>query len=73
VHGQEIKTSTTVDHLALNCPKNQRIETVADVVLCYGGRHSRTIIFTETKRDCNDIKLKANLKQECEVLHGDIP
>jgi hypothetical protein len=31
----------------------------------YGGLHSRTIIFTETKKEANEIMLKAKLKTEC--------
>lgn len=46
---------------------------IADVVNLYGGRHGRTIIFTETKKEVNEIILKANLKQEAQPLHGDIP
>jgi len=67
------KTPTTVQHLAINCPFSQRIDALADIVLCYGGKHARTIIFTETKKEANDIMMKANIRQECQVLHGDIP
>jgi len=67
------KTPSTVQHLAINCPYAQRIEALADIVLCYGGKHARTIIFTETKKEANDIMMKANIRQECQVLHGDIP
>lgn len=40
------------------------VGTIGDVVSVYGGRHCRTIIFCETKRDCNDIILKAKLPSE---------
>lgn len=73
VKGSEVKTAKTVEHMAINCPYHMRVETIGDVVLCYGGRHSRTIIFTETKSEANDILLKSKIKQECQVLHGDIP
>jgi len=46
---------------------------MADVHQVYGGAHSNTIIFTETKQEANDVMLKAKLKEECQVLHGDIP
>lgn len=39
----------------------------------YGGSHSKTLIFTETKKEANEILLKGNLKVETNVLHGDIP
>jgi ATP-dependent RNA helicase DDX21 len=41
----EIRTSKTVEHLALNCPYYHRNSVIADIVNLYGGRHGRTIIF----------------------------
>ena len=73
IKNSEVRTAKTVEHLAINCPYHMRVETIADVVLCYGGRHCRTLIFTETKSEANDILLKSKMKQECQVLHGDIP
>lgn len=67
-----MKTSKTVEHLGINCPYFSRNSVIADVVNLYGGRHGRTIIFTETKKEVNEIILKANLK-EARALHGDIP
>jgi len=67
------KTPTTVKHLAINCPYFSRNGAIGDIVLCYGGSHARTIIFTETKKEANEIMLEAHIKQECQVLHGDIP
>jgi len=31
------KTSKTVNHLAINCPYQNRISALADVLVCYGG------------------------------------
>lgn len=70
---KDYKTPTTVRHLAINCPYFSRNGAIGDIVLCYGGNHCRTIIFTETKKEANEIMLEANIKQECQVLHGDIP
>ena len=67
------QTSETIQHLAINCPYHQRIQVIGDVVLIYSGKHCRTIIFTETKKEANDIMMNSNIKQECQVLHGDIP
>jgi len=67
------KTATNIKHLAINCPYFSRNSAIGDIVLCYGGQHARTIIFTETKKEANDIMLEAHIKQECQVLHGDIP
>lgn len=68
VEGQEVKTATTVEHLALivSTPY-QFVATISDVVSVYCGQHGRAIIFTETKKEANDVLLKANLKVECQV------
>lgn len=73
IKDSDIRTSKTVEHLALNCPYYHRNSVIADLVNLYGGRHGRTIIFCETKKEVNEIILKANIKQECQPLHGDIP
>jgi ATP-dependent RNA helicase DDX21 len=74
IRHSDTKTSTTVEHLALFFPsKEHKIEAIGDLVLVYGGAHSRTIIFTDTKEEANEIMLKGQLKTECQVLHGDIP
>ena len=38
----------------------------------YSGRHGRTMIFTQTKADANELALNSHLKTDCRVLHGDI-
>ena len=72
IKDSEIRTSKTVEHLALNCPYYHRNSVIADLVNMYGGRHGRTIIFCETKKEVNEIGLKANLK-DWQPLHGDVP
>ncbi|XP_001347224.1 Nucleolar RNA helicase II (macronuclear) [Paramecium tetraurelia strain d4-2] len=69
----ETQTSTTVKHYALQCARNQLSGAIGDVVSVYGGRHARTIIFCETKRECNEIILHSKLPAETQPLHGDIP
>jgi ATP-dependent RNA helicase DDX21 len=74
VKNTEQKTAAGVEHLALCVPSSiQKVESISSIVAVYGGQHSRTIIFTETKHEANDVMLKGNLKMECQVLHGDIP
>ena len=36
------------------------------------GAHGRTMIFTRTKAEANELALSSSLKQDCQVLHGDI-
>ena len=64
------KTSKTVKHLAINCPYQNRISTLADVLICYGG--GQIIVFTTTKKEANDLLLSEKIKKDIEVMHGDI-
>lgn len=44
------RTSETVKHLCMQFPsQSQKLNTISDLVMVYGGAHSRTIIFTDTK------------------------
>ncbi len=38
----------------------------------YAGKNGRTIIFTDTKNDANELAIGGSIKQETRVLHGDI-
>lgn len=74
VKNSTIKTSTTVSHLCMNFPsKDQKIKAIGDIVKLYGGDHCRTIVFTDTKDEANNILLNGQLKMDLQVLHGDIP
>lgn len=74
IKNSEVKTSKTVEHLCLFIPsKEMKIPSIGDIVLVYGGAHSRTIIFTDKKEEANEVMLHGQLKIECQVLHGDIP
>lgn len=66
------KTSKTVQHLAINCPFFNRTSTLADILLCYGGLHGKTIVFAQTKSDANSVMLADKVNHDVEVLHGDI-
>ena len=70
----ETHTSKTVSHYSLFFPsKDDKIHAIGDLILVYGGAHSRTIVFTDTKEEANEVMLKGQLKVDCQVLHGDIP
>ena len=74
VKGQAVKTSMTVSHLCMSFPsKGQKVSAIGDVVKIYGGDHCRTIVFTDTKEEANNIMLDGQLKMDMQVLHGDIP
>jgi ATP-dependent RNA helicase DDX21 len=66
------KTSQTVNHLAINCPFHNRIAVLADLLVVYGGVTGKTIVFTQTKADANSLILTDKIKEDVEVMHGDI-
>ena len=66
------KTPKTVTHLGVNCLKNEKTTTIADLILCYGGKSKATLIFVNTKRECNDLMISDKIKQEVQIIHGDI-
>lgn len=65
------KTARQVNHLAIECPYHNRVAALADVLVCYGG-NAKTIVFTQTKQDANQLILSEKIKQDMEVMHGDI-
>ena len=58
-------------HLVLPCHWSQRTTVAQDCVRNYGAL-GRTIIFTDTKRDANDMALALEA-MSARALHGDIP
>lgn len=65
------KTAKQVNHLAIDCPYQNRMSALADILICYGG-NAKTIVFTQTKQDANSLILTDKIKQDIEVMHGDI-
>ena len=42
------KTARQVQHLAIECPYQNRLSALADTLICYG-KGAKTIVFTQTK------------------------
>lgn len=67
------RTSTTVEHLAVRCFWQSRPSCIANCVRVYSGQHGRAMVFTETKKECNELSVTDGLQQlKAQVLHGDI-
>lgn len=66
------QASTSVKHMALPCHWSQRTTVTGDLVRCYGAL-GRTIIFCDTKRDCNELTAALGEDMRARALHGDIP
>jgi ATP-dependent RNA helicase DDX21 len=62
------QASGSVRHMMLPCHWTQRPAVTADLVRFYGAG-GRTIVFTETKRDANEMADALGAA----ALHGDIP
>ena len=67
-----MKASTSVRHMMLPCHWSQRSQMVIELVKCYGAA-GRTIVFTETKKDANDLTASLAESTGSRALHGDIP
>ncbi|KAI8905034.1 P-loop containing nucleoside triphosphate hydrolase protein [Gorgonomyces haynaldii] len=68
------KTSSTVKHLCLTSRWQNRAAILGDIVAVYGrGSAGRTIIFADTKGECNDLIMNEKLSaMGAQALHGDI-
>jgi len=66
------QAAKSVTHMALCCHPSEREEVLADILLVYVKTNDRVMIFSETKVDCNVLSVSEHIKQECQVLHGDI-
>jgi len=67
------KGSTTVEHKAIKCSYWERAATIKDIIQVYSGKHGKTIVFTATKQEANELALNSVINMDSQVLHGDIP
>ena len=69
------EAANTVEHRAVLTPMSEsgRIGTLADVISVFGGTTARTIVFTGTKRECDELCVSAALStHNAQPLHGDV-
>jgi ATP-dependent RNA helicase DDX21 len=71
VAGAKLQAATTVRHLMLPCHWTQRAALVTDLVKAYG-LGGRSIVFTETKNDANELAGALSDTTGARALHGDI-
>eukprot|EP01080_Neovahlkampfia_damariscottae_P009467 gene9467-1673_t len=71
VKNESVKTPKLIRHLVIQCDSNTRRATLADVVRLYGGR-GKSIVFTNTKAEANELAISSSISSQCQVLHGDI-
>jgi len=66
------KSSGTITHQCLQCNHAERAKVLGDILLTHVGPKDRVIVFADMKMDCNELAMSEYIKQECQVLHGDI-
>lgn len=66
------KSSGTITHQCLQCNHQERAKVLGDILLTHVGPKDRVIVFADMKKDCNELSMSEYIKQECQVLHGDI-
>lgn len=69
------RTNSDIKHLAIACPPSERGDTIADVIKVHTGALGKTIIFTDTKIEANEIAQMDKVVSAlggAGVLHGDI-
>jgi len=71
VGASKSKAADTIQHLAINCRKEQRPQTLADIVKVYGGE-GRVIVFAQTKNEATELATSSAIRGVAEVIHGDI-
>ena len=66
------QASESVKHLILPCHYSQRAAVSTDVVRCYAAM-GRAIVFTDTKREADELSNALSESLGARPLHGDIP
>lgn len=72
VGDSNVKASKDVQHLMVQCPWQNKAATIGDLIKVYGGPTGRILIFTDTKREANELVVNPLIKMDCQALHGDI-
>jgi len=72
-YGAQDKIIHPVVFIFLLFCRSSLASTISDCLAVYGNTKSRSIVFCETKKECNELVVNAAIKHECAALHGDIP
>eukprot|EP00796_Vickermania_ingenoplastis_P008814 gene8815-6199_t len=66
-----VRTASTIKFYRRKCNFSEFSAMMADLVKVYSGAHGKTIVFTNTKKDCHDLSIN-NTKLDSQCLHGDM-
>lgn len=65
--------NSDIRHAAMACHWSERNSVLGEVIQVHGGQNARVIIFSETKKEANELLVEPGIKGACAALHGDIP
>lgn len=68
---EAVRTANTIRFYRRKCQGSEISSMLADLVRVYSGKHGRTLVFTNTKKDCHDLSIN-NAKLDSQSLHGDM-
>ena len=71
VGDSQAKVATTVTTLSLCCDPRAKTALLGDLVTVHAAA-AKAIVFTSTKRECDEVALALGRRLNCESLHGDI-
>ncbi|EAN83854.1 putative nucleolar RNA helicase II [Trypanosoma cruzi] len=66
-----MRAANTIKFYRRKCHFSEVSCMLADLVKVYSGRHGRTLVFTNTKKECHDLSIN-NTKLDSQCLHGDM-
>ncbi|KAL7707203.1 nucleolar RNA helicase II [Lotmaria passim] len=68
---EAVRTASTIRFYRRKCNFSEISSMLADLIKVYSGAHGRTLVFTNTKKDCHDLSIN-NTKLDSQSLHGDM-
>ncbi|KAH7437048.1 hypothetical protein KP509_05G054100 [Ceratopteris richardii] len=67
----EEKLAEGIKMFSIRCPEGAKRSVLSDLITVYG-KGGKTIVFTQTKKDADEVSLSMNRMLGTEALHGDI-
>mmetsp|Transcript_84627 Transcript_84627/g.238032 ORF Transcript_84627/g.238032 Transcript_84627/m.238032 type:complete len:693 (-) Transcript_84627:113-2191(-) len=72
--GTENQANENITHQCISCSPVERGDTLADLCKVHAGAFGKTLVFTDTKKECDELGQNATLvSMGAGILHGDIP
>eukprot|EP00238_Polyblepharides_amylifera_P001597 CAMPEP_0196571834 /NCGR_PEP_ID=MMETSP1081-20130531/1964_1 /TAXON_ID=36882 /ORGANISM="Pyramimonas amylifera, Strain CCMP720" /LENGTH=792 /DNA_ID=CAMNT_0041888939 /DNA_START=242 /DNA_END=2621 /DNA_ORIENTATION=+ len=67
----KVKIADTITMLSMDVPPRVKRSVLGDVLTVHG-KGAKAIVFTQTKRECDEVAAGLGKSIRCEALHGDI-